>query len=474
MFKKLLTKIREITPKQLIVAGVFTLALAGSVGLGLANRQSASAAQQIRDCDNGNSIINVSPCGALDPKEFIADVRANNSVQKDLKAIYADPQVGGLEGDADYNRFLADAKPGVIKRNGDIVVDGQIVMKNAWTLGRHDNGKPGREQIPIAGKTFYTSVPEVSFAQGVQELDVWVLFDNEGSVEFAFMEACGNPIPRGEKVRSSATCDKLNSQKVEGKDNTYTFTTNISLKGYAKVTKVEYFVDGQLWQTMPNGTTKTPELLINKDVEVSVKVHISLPGGKTKELQIVEACKTKLKFDKIFYVCKELIATARDNTNRKFRFTVYVTKHQNVALKDVDFTLDGKVTTTGVTDKDGQGNIYKDYDFTDNVSHTITAKVKFTYNGQTVTAPQDCSSKVTPEKAPECPEKPGSGFPPGDPRCKDVPKECKPDVPIGSKECEPLPKTGPGSVAGLFAGASIAGTAAHRLFLRFRGSRDEL
>lgn len=469
MFKAIMSKIREITPKQLIVAGVFTLALAGAGILGLANHQSVNA-EEVRDCDNGYSIINVSPCGALTPEELADDVRNNRSQQGDLQAIYADSRIGGLEGEADYARFAAEARPGILKRNGEVWVDNELVMTNAFTMGRKNYA--GREPIPIGNTTYYMSTPDVSFAKGRQQLDVMVLFDDNGTVEIAIIEACANPLPKGEKVKSNATCDKLHSQKVEGKDNTYTFTTDISKTGLAKIAKVEYYVDGQLWKTMPNGTDKTPELVITKDVEVSVKVHVNLPGGKTKVVESA-SCKTKLKFEKIFYVCKALIATARDNTNRKFRFTVQVDKHPKVSLKDVDFTLDGKNTATGVTEKDAQGNIFKDYDFTDTVKHKISAKVKFTYNGQTVTAPEECVAEVTPEKAPECPEKPGSGFPPGDERCKEKPKECKPGVPVGSKECEtPLPKTGPGSLVGLFAGASVAGTAAHRLFAR-RFGRDE-
>lgn len=467
MFKKFLHKVREITPKQLVVAGVFTLALAGAIGLGVANRQSANA-QEIRDCDNGNSIINVGPCGALTPSEFIDDVRNNRSIQKDLQAIYADARLGNLEGEADYNRFLNEAKHGVLKRNGDVVVDGEVVMKNAWTMGR-DNYS-GREKITINGKSYYMSTPEISFAQGRQELDVMVLFDNDGTVEFVVMEACGNGLPKGEKVKSGATCKALNATAVSGKRNTYKFNTTVDKYGLAKIAKVEYYIDGKLWKTETDPSKLTDEYTFTKSADVSVKVYVNLPGGKSKVVESIE-CKKHIEVEIPFYACEKLVATARDESNRKFRFTVHAKAGNGATLKDADFSVDGKVKNTGVTQKDAKGNIYQDYDFEDAVEHTIVAKVNFNLDGQVVSA--NCQAKVTPTKKPMCTVPGKENYPPDAPECKEAPKECKPGVPIGHPDCAPLPKTGPGSVVGLFAGASIFGTAAHRIFLRFRGRDQE-
>ncbi|MGH7158100.1 MAG: hypothetical protein ACREGD_03450 [Candidatus Saccharimonadales bacterium] len=468
MFKKILNKIREITPKQLVVAGVFTLALAGAVGLGLANRQSAHANEQIRDCDHGNSIINVAPCGALTPQELADDVRANKSHQKDLKAIYADARIGGLEGEADYSRFASEAKAGILKRTGDLFVDGELVATNAWTMGR-DNYS-GRTPLTIGGKTYYMSHPNTSFASGRQQLDVMVLFDNNGTVEIAIIEACGNPVPRMDKVKSSLDCKALNKVAVTGKKNTYKFNTSINKTGLAKVTKVEYFIDGKLWTTKNTVEEMTDEYTFTKaSSEVSVKVHYNLPGGKSKVTEFKIECKKTIEVEQPFYACEKLIATARDESNRKFRFTVQAKFGNGATLKNVDFSVDGVSKNTGVTQKDAQGNIYQDYDFDDNVKHTIVAKVNF--NVADKVESKLCQASVTPTKKPMC-EVPGKeNYPPEAPECKDVPKECKPGVPVGHPDCAPLPNTGPGSLVGLFAGTSIAGAAAHRIFLRFR-SRD--
>lgn len=469
MLKKLFNKVRELTPKQLVVAGVFTLALASAVGLGLANRQSAHANEQIRDCDNGHSLINIAPCGALTREEFVADVRANNSIQKDLKAIYADPRVGGLEGEADYNRFATQARPGILKRTGELIVDGEVVAKNVWTMGR-DNYS-GRTPITIGPRTYYMGPTSTSFADGRQQLDVMVLFDDNGTVEIAIIEACGNGLPQMEKITSKLECKALNKVEVAGKKNTYKFNTTVQKEGLAKVTKVEYFIDGQLWTTTSTADAFTPEYTFTKaSSEVSVKVTYSLPGGKTKTTEFKIECKKIIEVEQPYYTCEKLVATVRDESNRKFTFTVHAVARNGATLKNVDFSVDGVTKNTGVTQKDAQGNIYQDYDFEDNVKHTIVAKVNF--NVADKVESKLCQASVTPTKKPMC-EVPGKeNYPPEAPECKETPKECKPDVPIGHPDCAPLPKTGPGSLVGLFAGASIAGTAAHRIFLRFR-NRDE-
>ena len=467
MFKKLFNKIREITPKQLVVAGVFTLALAGSVGLGVTNRQSANA-QEIRDCDHGNSLINIAPCGALTREELVADVRANNSNQRDLQAIYADPRIGGLEGEADYNRFATEAKSGILKRNGEVWVDNELVMTNAWTMGRDNYA--GREAIVINGRTYYMSTPEISFADHRAELDVMVLFDKDGTVEIAIMEACGNALPKGNRVKSGATCEALNKIEVSGKKNTYKFNTNVSKFGLAKIAKVEYYIDGKLWKTETDAAKVTEEYTFTKSADVSVKVYVNLPGGNSKVIESVN-CKKHIEVAVPFYACEKLIATARDESNRKFRFTVTAKYGNGATLTSADYSIDGQVKNAGVTTKDAQGNIYQDYDFTDDVKHTIVAKVNFDVDGKAES--KLCQADVTPTKKPMCTVPGKEMYPPEAPECKEAPKECKPGVPIGSKECEPLPKTGPGSLVGLFAGASIAGSAAHRLFIRYRGGRDE-
>jgi hypothetical protein len=460
-----LRKIHNLTPKQAVVAGVFTLALAGSVGLGLVVNNQLSAAMP-RDCDD-NAILK---CGAADRNELVADARSNNAgTQRDIQPIYAHFGLTFSE----YDRYAQTARQGEFRRNGEVWVDGQMVMRSTLSIGRHNFG--GSKSISIGGKTYFQGTPNQRWASGVQSIPVMVMFDKNGTVEIAIMNPCGNPA-EGEKIKSGGACEALNMTAVSGKENTYNFTTNTSTFGNGTIAKVVYnFGDGSAEHTETD-PKKPVQHTFTKDATVTVKVFVNVPGKQQVVVESVK-CKKQVTFKKkeVFHVCKALIATARDNTNRSFRFTVR-TEQKNATVKDVDFTLDGAVTTTGVTAKDAQGNIFKDYSFTDNVKHTMAAKVNFLVDGKTVSAPELCKAEVTPEKppvcihnpnlppehpdclppkTPECPEKPGSGFPPGDPRCKE------------------LPKTGPASLLGLFAGASIFGGAAHKILLRRRAGRIE-
>jgi hypothetical protein len=455
MVTNLLRKIRNMTHKHMVVAGVFTLALAGSIGLGLAVNNQLDAAIP-RDCDD-NSILR---CGAADRDEFVADARSfNGGTQTDIQAIYTH---FGLT-PAEYDRFAQTARQGEFRRDGTVWVDGEKVMTSTLSLGRQNFG--GSKPVTIGNKTYYQGTPNQRWADGVQTIPAMVMFDKDGTVEIAVMNPCGNAA-EGDKVKSGGKCEMLNKTPVSGKDNTYSFTTETSTFGNGHVAKVEYYIDGQLWRTETD-PKKAVEYTFTKDSTIEAKVYINVPG-KQQVVVVSVKCKHEIKFIKkeVFYVCKQLIATPRDNNTRNYRFTVN-TDQKNATVKDVDFTLDGANTTTGVTTKDADGNIYKDYDF-DNAKHTVSAKVNFvTHDGKAVSA-EGCVAEV-PEKPPvcvvnpelpeckppkECPEKPGSGFPVGDARCK------------------PLPKTGPGSVAGLFAGASIFGGAAHKILLRRRAGRE--
>jgi hypothetical protein len=139
-------------------------------------------------------------------------------------------------------------------------------------------------------------------------------------------------------------------------------------------------------------------------------------------------------------------------------------------VKSADFTLDSNITTKDVTDKDQSGNIFRDYTFSDVNQHTVKAVVNFLVEGKVVQSTDLCQAKVTPKqppvcefnpnlppnhpdcKKPECVEKPGSGFPPGDERCK-------------------LPVTGPAGMAGLFTGVTAVGAVGHRLLMNYRRKR---
>ncbi len=468
IFSNLIQKYKRATPKQFMLTGVFMLAFAAAVVGGFASKQHSSAADQTyRDCTYNAIDHNRigGGCGALTIPELCEDIWTNSP--GDLRSIYN--EFGFQTSDCDSERFQNQGKHGVITKNGDVIVDGEVVMTNAWTMGRTTLGGAQRTPYNINGTTYYHSHPSASFGQN--SLDVMVLFDADGTLEFAVMESCGNPVTTGNKVKSGAECKELQKYAVSGKENTYQFSTDASKFGLAKYVKFNYYYnDGsgdKLFDSKANPSDKTKEITFTKSSTVRVEIEISLPGGNKKTITSTLCSKQIGVVKKEFlHVCDALVATSSDN--KTFRFTLKTKQSNGVTVKSADFK-EGNATVKGVTLTDADGKIYRDYTFTDYVEHTVTAsKVTFVVEGKDVivTTPKgDCEASVTREKAPEC--KPG--IPVGDDRCKDF---CKPGIEVGSKECEELPVTGPGGVAGLFVGVSAAGAAAHRMFMSRRARRS--
>lgn len=468
--KKVLQNMPRLNQKNLVVGGIFALALAGSIGLGMATRQHISAAVVRDSSSNSISYANVNGgAGAADRTEMVKDLRTNK--EGDLQKIAAQFGLSASE----YDRFATTAQQGTLYRDGHIEVGGQTVMTGAWTMGR-EKFNSQRQAISVDGKTYYHSATQDSFADGVKSLPVMVMFDSKGVVEAAFVNACGNPVTKGNKVTPGATCDALQATQPNkaAQPNTYNFTTKVSLKQNTTVSRVVYHFSDDNTTVTKSKPTDSVSHTFKKDGKVTVKVYVKVPGGKEVEIASVN-CEKQIKYVPPFFVCTALVATATDQQKRNFRFTVKTNSDKNTTVKSVDFTLDGTNTTTGVTTKDKNGNIYKDYNFTDTKQHTIAAKVNFTTADGVKSA--NCTAKVTPSELPKC-EVPGfEHLPPNDERCG----YCKPGIPKGDKRCEDTPvtpdepqvlaATGPSSIVGLFAGTSIFGAVAHRMYQKRRADR---
>lgn len=441
--KSTFRRLQNIGLKQLMIAGVFMVALGGAVALGHATKQKISAASYNPDC-SGNAIIT---CGTSDAGHFINTVRGNNG---DLKAIY---DGFGLQG-GDYDRFMREAKPGIAYKDGRIVVDGRTVATDSWSIGRHKKAQSWNWNGYWAD-----SAPNV-FTKN--EIPVMVLFDENGEFEFAVMHACGNPTT-GNKVKNSFECKSLTKSPVEGEKDTYMFTVDAPYSEGVSIAKVVYnFGDGTT-ETRNDLNAVKHKFTKPGNYTVTVSVTFNLPGGKQKTVEGIK-CKTNVTVLAPFYECVQLAATVLNDKKTQFRFTVKTNQGNGATLKDVDFTLDGKNTTTGVTTKDDKGNIYKDYTVAeDGASHTVVAKVNFNLDGGVTS--KTCEAKITSTKAPVC-DKPGKEmYPPNAPECQD---ECKPGIPKGDARCgevlpAELPKTGMGNLIGLFAGTSAIGAVAHRV-----------
>ncbi len=283
---------KRFTPRQYLSAGIIILALGAMLAIGFViGRNSAAAA--VRDCgetDSGlNSIANNSTsgggCGALSPEELITDI--NNGNPDDQGGVMAH---FGLTSDK-YQRFKDEGVMGVAKTNGDIEVEGQVVGRNAWSIGRVKFNYSS--DFPIDGVGNYFKSAHTDVLQ--DNIPVMVLFDDEGMPEFAVLTSCGNPV-KMEKVKSAAECKKLIKTPVEGKKDTFSFTTEVATEGLAKVVKLEYFANGEKFAEEINPSTPVTKTF-TEDSTVVVKVTVSFPGNKTKVIESV-ACTAEVKVEK--------------------------------------------------------------------------------------------------------------------------------------------------------------------------------
>jgi hypothetical protein len=289
---------RKLTQLQYLSWIALVLAVATLLAIGFYLGRNSTAAV-LRDCSE-NSISNNPEsgggCGALDPKELVVDLMVNKP--SDLRTIFADSRVG-LTTDM-YSEFAADAQMGEITRDGQLVVDGQTVMTDVWTMGRTDLGGKQPTPIEIGGNTYFHSAPADSFGDGIDSLPAMALFDKHGTVKTAVLAPCANPVTKGKKVKSNAVCEKLVKTPVEGKKNTYHFTTEVGLTGLAEVVKVDYYVDEgdgpTLFRTEENPSTPV-EIEFTRDASVAAVVTVSLPGKKTKVIES-EKCVQHVKVEK--------------------------------------------------------------------------------------------------------------------------------------------------------------------------------
>jgi len=282
---------RQTNNRHTKTKGLLALIFAASaILLAVAGFHNAGAAF-VQDC-KANSII---VCGSPTADDFISKVRANSDGHgnHDLQAVYSD---FGLV-PSEYSQFVTAARPGMALQNGSVVVDGQTVATNAWSIGRTQFSYT--TPITINGKTYFKANDTRVL---LQNLPVMVMFNAQGQMQFAVMNACGNPI-KAENVAPKFSCDLLQAQAVIGQQNTFTFTTKATATNNAKLVKVVY--------TFGDGTTAT-ETDLSTPVQhtflagtcnnggnsctVMATVMVSLPGNQTQEVTSA-TCKTQININ---------------------------------------------------------------------------------------------------------------------------------------------------------------------------------
>ena len=448
---KQLTNLKNISSNQLAVGSAFAIALTAAVSLGTVNRQKTSALA-IRMCNYGaisSAEIN-GGCGALTPAELVADLRTN--VPGDLQGIAAGYQPGLGITPGQYDDVQARARMGTAYRDGRLVVDGQVVMNNIWTMGR-GAGSSRTTPFEIAGVGVYQRGPvgQLFVSDAIPSI---VYFNERGAVQFAAMTACSNLIG-GDVVVPFATCKALNvtQSAPDVNPNIYTFTTSAEFGNNANLSRVVYTFSDDGSTVTTGSLTEPVKHTFKKSGTVKVTVYASVPGGSEISSTAVE-CQKVITYVAPKYACAALVASITDDQRRKFRFTVKASHDKWTKLVSADFNLDTALTN-GVTTKDAYGDIYQEYILDDGQTHTVKATVNFdTFEGKTSV---NCEATVTPAKKPMCTVPGKENLPPDSPDC------VAPKV-MGSSTV--LPKTGIGGVAGIVAAAILGGAVFHKVSMR--------
>lgn len=423
-----------------------------------------------QDCDN-NSIVY---CGYQNLGEFKNKYQSSGELQTFYN--YAHNQSVASSGlhPSEINRYVAEGKFGYVYRNGDVILDnGQKVMTNAWSIGRQPRNDPRRVPIKIGDVTYYKSIVEVGFASTTQKIPVFVLFNDDGEVEFATMNSCANTV-WGNNVKPKYSCDKLNSERLS--DKSFKFTTNATADAStnANIVKVIYDLGDGNKVEKTNKDQKfeyTHTYAKAGNYNVKVEVVVSLPGGKTKTVSGTY-CVTQVEAKeqpKPEFSCKALDRYLIEG-NRKYKFVATGT-HKNAELVSATFDFGDGQKAENITKKvvvsPTESTITVEHQYAKEKTGKLTATVdlKFKVGNDFKNSKCTIPVELTELTCKDTPEKP---------ECK-PPKECKPGIPEDDDRCkEILPKeivkTGPAEIAaGALGLGSLAGAGMY-----YRASRRNL
>jgi len=158
----------------------FTLTLFGLLPLLIVSLSSfgtqALTIQSSRDCDS-NAVIR---CGARNFDEL-----QTRYSQPDVAEIFSSFGIS----DQDIANIRSTAVEGQVTRGGDVIVNDQVVAKDAMTAGRQNIA--GSTAMTSNGVTFFRRPPSVSFLSSSEP--AFVVMDG-GTFKFAIIASCGNPV----------------------------------------------------------------------------------------------------------------------------------------------------------------------------------------------------------------------------------------------------------------------------------------
>lgn len=400
-------------------------------------------------------------CGFNSSAEFIKKVRTNNDHNgSDLQKIFSHFNLTS----GDYDRFVSTAKSGTVYKDGRVVVNGQTVTTSANSLGRTTLSGRHNKSMSIGSKTYYYGQTSRVFLSN--SIPAKVMFDGDGEVEFIVLTDCGNPV-WGKNITSNAKCNALKPQADPNTTGKYTFTTDASATGNAKITKYVYdFGDGNP-VTRTSGTTSVPFTFAPGTHKVTVTVYATVPGGNT----ITRTCETIITVEAPDVpICVSLVGPNPQGLKYTFTATAKYGTGTTFVSGDFDF---GDGTTMSAVKPTTPTTITVDHTYAKAGTYSASAVLRFTVGGKTVTAAA-CNTLVRPDQPPVAECKPG--IPVGDARCNPCPYDASltADDP-NCKEAvvtETLPNTGAGNIIALGAAALVGGFLfyRHRVFQRHKAA----
>ena len=184
MFKSLSTAFGPIADvigrlskmQKILFASVILTAIAGVTAVPLTKADNV-VFNGPRDC-NDNSILY---CGAMSVGELQQKYNASGNAQQ----VY---HYYGIDS-ADMGRLQNTAKAGKVYKNGNVVVNGQVVATDSFSAGWQP--QPTSAQATYNGVTFYNTANAGVFLS--DSIDAYVVMDN-GVFAFAILSSCGNPV----------------------------------------------------------------------------------------------------------------------------------------------------------------------------------------------------------------------------------------------------------------------------------------
>lgn len=416
--------------------------------LNVFNGQSLAALP--RDCDN-NSIVN---CGSVDINELKQHYNENKT--GDLATIY---NAYGITADMING---GGAKMGEVRKDGTVVVEGEVVATDAMSIGRQSMA--GSTPKVIGGKTYYNSPPSTSFRSN--SIVAFVFFNADGTFKAAIITSCNNPVEAKPKPKPRYKCESLVAAPINR--TKYELTATASAAGGAMVANYTFdFGDGKT-ETSNQPTISHEYAPGSYTAKVTANVKV---GSETKPATGPE-CQTPITIKEPKYSCDALSMRAISLEKRQYTFDLSYTARDGAELKTVDYEFGDGTGQSNVT-PEAVKNVQHTYAKAGN--YTATAALHFSIGDEIKEVKCEVSITTSPEMCPLNPT-----LPKNDERCAPCVVPGKEQYPKDSPYCvappsvTELPKTGPMDILLGGVGVSSIFAAGYYWFMSRRGLVEAL